>query len=251
MLYRGYSQVESAADSFIALMERYAPSWLGIHFIDIQNERRATEELRSKIAAIPPGDRVVLSYRAQVALIEVMAEEQARLDELFALSTDMPPAEGEKLRSSIMAMQRELDGRMVTLVRSNQAAADKGIPTAEEFMEETTGSSRTMTGLEIGGLILAGVVIMAIIITSGVVIHKAIQGALDKAEALTAARDFLDMGRPDLAAEIFKRPEEERRFPWGWVLGIGTVLIGGGLLYAWYAGYLGQAGAQLARRSTY
>jgi amino acid transporter len=145
-------------------------------------------------------------------------------------------------------MQQELDGRMVALVRANSEAANKGIPSAEEFIEETGGVSRTMTGIEIGGLVIAGVLVMTVIIVVGVVVHKSIAGFLEKLEALGAADQFIAAGRPDLAASIFMA-EREKAFPWGWLLGVGAAVALGGAAIAYYQGYFGEVGKRLGARA--
>jgi len=248
MRYRGYSQARTETgeltDSIVGLLDLYAPSWLGYHFIDIEDSRNAREELAEKIAEVPPDANVVLSYRAQIVLIEIMYEEQDVLDQLFALSVDMPQAEGDRFRKAIADMQRDLDGRIAALVRANVKAAGQGIPPAEEFIEAETGVSRTLTGLEIGGLVIAGVLVMAVIITVGTVVYKSINSLLERLETLATVEKFIDIGRPELAADIFGEARK-KEFPWGWLIGVTTAVGLGGLAFAYFGGYLGEAGKKL------
>jgi len=254
MRFCGYGQADGAragvTEDIANLIATYAPNWIvpGVTLIDVPEGQEGVDQLVSITATLSPSSRVLLSYRAQAALMKIMAREQEIINEMILLANSMPPQNAAAVLGTLMRYQGDLSSRFSILQRANVQALQAGVPSVEQALGSEE-AARTISGGEIAVLAAAVVIAIAVIVTVGVVITKAISGVSSKLAELTAFRQMVNAGQYDQAAGMFAQmAEPSKKFPWMWVIGIGATAIGGTLLLAWYQGYFEEAGKRLTSR---
>lgn len=242
----GYSALRGfrgLQDDILALIGEHAPEWLtpGFTIIHVEQSGRAgLAEFREKISGVDPSATVVLTAPAQGALLTYMEEEADILDAMFEASLDIPDPEGADLRDRIMAKRANLDNRFAQLERANQEAMRRSIPGIDAL--ESPEAARTMTGFEIAAIAL----LAAAVVVTAVICWKGIDAWQEADVQMGIFEGLAEAGQWDKIGMIYGDIAKDEGFPWGWVIGIGTVLLGGGLLFAWYSGYLGELGERMA-----
>lgn len=239
----GYGAISSIWEDTLAGLRGIVPGWFGPKTvtIDVSDTRSAPQELAAAMAGVPPDATVVLSARAQKALIAICGNEQAELDRIAAMSASVPADLGERIRTAVLQRQRALDDRVQQIVRAQADASRAGVPDAD--LDEAEASRL----LAWPAVVVIGVAIVAACALVGAIIFKAMDAEKDTYLVGTALDEAIASGNWDIIPEILgtavKPPTE---FPWGWVIGGVTVValgIGGFFFLGEYAKEKGRAAA--------
>jgi len=240
-------------DDTKALVLSTLPSeFTGVTWVDVSEGDAGVVELKEIIPTME--GKVALSARAQVAMWKILKGEADSIDRLMAKTADIGGPEGEAIRLELELAKEEVIGRAAILAGANEAAAAAGVPpaTVDEWLSpaeasRTAGAAAAGAGAVLSspafwGIVIVGVLVVAIVIYSDYM--KATKTAefrmLEKEKEIDALKQA--GASPDqLAAAIIARAKaapEEKKFPWGWVLGIGAAGVGVMILVAWAEGSL-------------
>lgn len=203
------------------------------------------------------GQKVLLSARAQMALWAIMEEEAAEIDALYLSTADIGGPEGEAIRLRLEAARQDLLDRGEALISANLEAQRQGVPLAMAddwyppgtertgSLSERTAGPAAAAALSNPSLwtLLAVVGIVVVIVAVGTAIFVTVNNKYDL-EELRLGIESLKAGgaSPDQVAQFLlskiQAEAPEKRFPWGWVIGIGASALGIVFLVAYAEGSL-------------
>jgi len=245
----GYGSYAGIWDDTQTWILETLPSWMtGVMPIDVPEGEAGVIAMGEILDSIDPGQKVLLSARAQMALWTMLKRSADSLDRQFVATADVGGPTGETIRGYLEQQKQELMNQAQQLVNLSNAAFDRGIPEAnmgEWFPEEssrTAGAAAVAVSSPVIYLVLAiaiPVAIVAVAIAGAIVWTKYLDigqqehelALLPDAEAKMAylSRKF--------AAEASAKKDG---FPWPWVIGIGAAGVGLVLLVSWAEGTLGR-----------
>jgi hypothetical protein len=233
------------------------PSWLtGATAVDVSPGPAGVEELRAMAPELD-GKKVVLSARAQMAYWALLEEEAAEIDALFAETADIGGADGEEIRLRLEAARMDLVDRANAMVASNVEAQRQGVPVAvaDDWYPpgtERTGSISERTGAPAAGatltnpaiwLIVGAAVVVIVAVAVGTAIYVTINNKYGLEEMRLGIESLKAGGAtPEQISRFLlskiQSEEPKGKFPWGWVVGVGSAALGVIFLVAWAEGSL-------------
>jgi len=224
-------------------IQSYLPEWItGTVKIDIEPTPEGIERLKRMLPEIE-GKTVLMSARTQYTLWLLLRQTAEMIDDMFEKSLTLPPETGAELRRKLIKMKNDVLDTAKIIFNANETALKMGVkPAIKDEWLLMEYPERTMAGAGAGLLASPGfwglfaiIVIAVAIVVGGWVITKAVKN-YHQANVLKDSIDkFIEIGRPDLIPELLKAfPEYKgKKFPYGWVIGIGLSSIAGLMIFSW------------------
>lgn len=241
MRFRGYGSITDSWDATLGYLETLVPEWLvpSVVRIDVADGEAGLSQFVAIADTLSPDAKVMLSARAQAALLTIMRDESESLDRLFAASAGVPGLPGEILREVILARQVDLANRVETIQIAQRYALSRGVPEAKDDSAESARAS---------WMWVLGIALVAAIVVTGWVCVTGVKSSTETQAKENVAGDLITAGRYAEAVELLRGsiPEATGKFPWGLALGLGVSLLGVGALFAWSQGFFSQSGRQAA-----
>lgn len=262
--YQGFGALGGIWEDTQRWVLTHLPTWMtGVTPVDVSPGPEGVEELRAMADGLN-GKKLLLSARAQMALWALMEEEAAEIDALYLETADVPGEEGEAIRLLLEAARQDLLERGEALVEANLGAQAEGVPIAQAEDWYPSGSERTGSISErTGGPAAAGALanpslwtvlavagIVVVIVAIGTAVFVTVNNKYDLEELRLGIESLKSGGASpeEIGRFLLSKIQAEapkKRFPWGWVIGIGASALGIIFLVAYAEGSLQRWTAQL------
>ena len=138
----GYGSYAGIWDDTQTYILETLPSWMtGVMPIDVPEGEAGVVAMGEILESIDPGQKVLLSARAQMALWTMLKRSADSIDRQFMATADIGGPTGETIRGYLEQQKQELISQAQQLVNLSNAAFDQGVPEAmmaDWFPEEST-----------------------------------------------------------------------------------------------------------------
>lgn len=223
---------------------QHLPTWLtGVTPVDVSPGEAGIQELIDLLPTLQ--GKILLSARAQLAYWAILDRQAAWLDQLFAETASIGGPTGQRLRTQLEQQRQELIAHAVELQRLNTGAIAEGVPEALEADWYPDPSTRVV-GPAVAGVLtspalweVVGVVVIAsIVLASAATVVWGVSKYFDLQETIVSLQSLpnADARLQYLDRKWSAKAGSAGGFPWGWVLGLGGIALGGVLLVAWGEG---------------